>query len=158
MPSNETPSTSNLFKCNLVERFIFTVCRRFADDLIRQTCADQYFENPELTQTTSGLSNNSKKLSTTAATTTATASTTTTPVQNSNSATDLLQYQKFPQHLSVKDVYRTITKHDKYDFLTNKYMGFYDDSQFESNNEINLIRNNRIPLKKNYSDSSLINK
>ena len=33
---------SSVIKCNLVENFIYAACKRFAEDLVRQTCSDNY--------------------------------------------------------------------------------------------------------------------
>ena len=62
--------------------------------------------------------------------------------------------QKFPLYLGVKDVYKTLITHDRFDFLTNKYMGAYKATADPSF----ISYTNRIKLKKNYSDSSLVNK
>lgn len=66
--------------CKLTEEFLFSVCKHFCDDLIRNACSDQY--------------------------------------QNSN----ISKRQVFPDELGVNDIYNTIKKNPKYDFLTNKFM------------------------------------
>ena len=76
--SSSSSSSAGGNECNLVEKFIWLAARRFADNLIRQTCADVYFGNRSTA--------------------------------------------KFPHTLSVRDVYRTIVEHDRFDFLTNKHM------------------------------------
>lgn len=42
--SHGSQKESELYTCDLVERFIFLICKRFADDLIRKCCSDNYFE------------------------------------------------------------------------------------------------------------------
>ena len=105
--------------------FLLVVYKRFAQDLIRQTCADLYFEpsvvDSSIRKPSLGLVN--------------------------------LGEIKFPTCLNVKDVYRTIMRHDRFDFLTNKYMGVYVEENETSKQTIG--QNGR--LKKNFSDSSLVN-
>lgn len=85
----------------------------------------------------------------------------------------LLMYQKFPQNLKVLDVFNTIVKHEKYDFLTNKYMASASTSIDQAQaslckpnaNSSDALNNNQIlnnksksNLRRNYSDSSFNNK
>jgi hypothetical protein len=86
----------------MVEKIIFAACKRFAEDLIRQACQDNF---------NTGTSSSSSSSS-----------------------------QKFPSSLHVKDVYETMVKHNRFDFLTNKYMSTNsEDGHEEEENESQLI-------------------
>jgi len=144
-----------MVQCNLVEKFLFSLFKRFAEDLIREACSDIYFEpNKPTNESSSGqqqqqenVNNNTKRVAC-----------------QQNQGSDNILSHKFPLYLGVKDVYRTILRHDRYDFLTNKYMGVYTDSEegndrSRAESSSNSFLNSRISkLKKNFSDSSLINK
>lgn len=61
-PSDEKPSESkSLYSCDLVEKFLFVLTKRFADDLIRQTCADIYFDSSKASKNSKGLSSGVSK-------------------------------------------------------------------------------------------------
>ncbi len=68
----------------MAEEFLYTVCKKFCNDLLRDTCSNVCEQK-------------SPKL-----------------------PTGTIQ---FPNKLNVIDLFNTICKHEKYDFLTNKYMG-----------------------------------
>lgn len=110
MPSDESkPTQTNVYACNLVEKLLFALCKRFADDLIRQTCSDLYFcKNDQNKMNATNLKNYNKK------------NLVITPLNGENG--DLISSQKFPTNLSVIHIYNTIRAHDRFDFLTNKYM------------------------------------
>lgn len=95
---NEQVDESNVFTCDLVERFLYRIAKRFAEDLIRQACSDVFFD-----------SSRSDRLIESAK-------------RNGQSVDFAHGYQKFPDYLNVVDIFKTINKHEKYDFLTNKYM------------------------------------
>ena len=125
--NEKRPDETNTYSCHLVEKFLFALCKRFAEDLIRQTCADIYFDRSKSTAQSKPTESSSKKLN-----------------KNENSKTggtinqpalssDGLQYQKFPEVLGVGDIYNTMIKHEKYDFLTNKGMA---SSEEDGSNEI----------------------
>ena len=113
---------------------MFTVCKRFADDLIRKTCADLYFSKPNSQKLLS--KKNNKK--------------------SSCETTDLTLKQKFPTNLNVMNIFQTIKNHDKFDFLTNKYMANTttptnesakhnnSEKQYEKDQLYNDINNKRI--------------
>ena len=126
---NEKPDETNTYSCHLVEKFLFALCKRFAEDLIRQTCADIYFDRSKSTAQSKPTENSSKKLNKTENSKTGGAN---QPVLSS----DGLQYQKFPEVLGVGDIYNTIIKHEKYDFLTNKGMASSEEDESSSSNEI----------------------
>lgn len=138
-----------MYSCNLVEKLLFTLCKRFADDLVRQTCADIYFAN-ENTNKSNKLSKNLKKQSSSAY------------LLNENF--DLILSQKFPASLSVVHIYNTIKTHEKFDFLTNKYMAnSIKTSTKESNSDHNATKSDvnfdlNDQLYKNNSKKLLINK
>lgn len=157
-PSNERPANEDdVVPCPLVEMFMLAVCKRFAQDLVRRACADIYFVE-SCTHVESNA--NSRRRSVTSS-------------ERTTSLGDL----KFPASLNVKDIYRTIMRHDRYDFLTNKYMGVYVDDPERSGgggderDQAALGSSNRSvqsnashhrivgssKLKKNFSDSSLVN-
>lgn len=150
--SSKPGNSESVFGCNLVEKFLLALFKRFADDIIRQTCSDIYFDSSNststLNKTTSSIDCCAESTSNKRAQISSTNSQQQAMIPNNDAA------QKFPLYLGVKDVYKTLITHDRFDFLTNKYMGAYKataDSSFISNT-------NRIKLKKNYSDSSLVNK
>jgi hypothetical protein len=85
--------------------------RRFADELIRQTCADIYFDSSSKSPSSlpsSEVSTSKKQKN--------------ENLKKDTNESDALQYQKFPGTIGVKDVFNTILKHERYDFLTNTYM------------------------------------
>ena len=145
--SSKPGNSESVFGCNLVEKFLLALFKRFADDIIRQTCSDIYFDSSNSTST---LNKTTSSIDCCAeSTSNKRAQISSNSQQPNNDAV-----QKFPLYLGVKDVYKTLVTHDRFDFLTNKYMGAYKataDPSFISNT-------NRIKLKKNYSDSSLVNK
>lgn len=122
VPSDETATDSNVYACNLVEKFIFVLCKRFADDLIRQTCADMYFIKPTADKTLITNNKNLKKLA--------------------NDTTDLVLNQKFPTNLNVLNIFNTIKTHDRFDFLTNKYMANSSKQLAKETAENKLCQNN----------------
>ncbi|CAF0710070.1 unnamed protein product [Brachionus calyciflorus] len=129
VPSFETPDDTNLYTCDIVERFIFQLGKRFAEDLIRQVCSDKYFVSNQTglnlgnsSGQNDNLNNSNKRI-------------TSNQIDNSN-----LSSQKFPDYLNVIDVFNTINKHDKYDFLTNKYMA----RSVKSDNTDNNINGKKI--------------
>lgn len=152
--------------CPLVEMFMLAVYKRFAQDLIRRACADIYFVSSTPSTSTSSFESNTRRSVNSSEKSTTTSSSIT-------SLGDL----KFPASLNVKDIYRTIMRHDRYDFLTNKYMGVYVDNKDVSSsssssngggvggdgdqaNKSVQLNTNRImgsKVKKNFSDSSLVN-
>jgi hypothetical protein len=96
------------------------IYKRFAEDLIRETCASIYFDSSknikreyETSSSKKPTKNdlNRKPL--------------TDPLSTAHSQ-DGLDYQKFPQYLSVTDIFETIQQHQRYDFLTNKNMAKFD--------------------------------
>ena len=97
---------------------LVTIYKRFAEDLIRETCANIYFDSSKNIKNdsipgkkqTKNESNKKEQL----------------PQLAQNQQQDGLDYQKFPQHLSVSDIFNTIHKDKKYDFLTNKNMAKLD--------------------------------
>lgn len=156
MPTNETNPKKSSTACPLVEIFLLAVYKRFAQDLIRQSCADLYFEpassHPKALVDSSSSSN--QQLSSQQ------------QYYDTNRRLVNLGEVKFPARLNVKDVYRTIMRHDRFDFLTNKYMGVYVEENETLNNDrigsksataaaAAVGQNGR--LKKNFSDSSLVN-
>jgi hypothetical protein len=110
--NDDFPDESNMYICSLVEKIIFAMTRRFADELIRQTCADIYFDSPSkspisLPSLEGSTSKQKQKIEN---------------LKKDTIESDALQYQKFPGTIGVKDVFNTILKHERYDFLTNTYM------------------------------------
>lgn len=163
IPSCENPkkpSISSLIPCPLVEMFLLAAFKRFAQDLIRQSCADLFLvpttQSTDLQQQQQQNENvNSRRILNNQATTIAVSS-------NQQQRNVALSDQKFPLRLNVKDVYKTIMRHDRYDFLTNKYMGVYVESEKAGaslSNGSKLGQTGRAcKLKKNFSESSLLNK
>lgn len=151
MPSGEKPTQTNIYTCNLVEKFLFTLGKRFAEDLIRQTCSDIYFDS-SIKNVQTEYVNNKKNPH---------------PHQQQQQQQQIqseksLLYQKFPQSLGVQDVFNTIKKHEKYDFLTNKYMAAWSSTDQSTNNDLNENTDlksstnlNKSILRKNFSESQL---
>ena len=104
--SGEKPCEENTYACSLVEKLMFVLSKRFADDLIRQTCADMYFNKNDNRSLALSMSNKIAKK----------------PSVNSTEIQDLISNQTFPANLNVINIFNTIKRHDKFDFLTNKYM------------------------------------
>ena len=106
VPTNSSQNeTSDGYLCNLVEKFIVAACKRFADDLIRQSCS-QVFYNAAPSQSVGQVDVKKQSKSD----------------QPQPASSEQMPSQRFPMELFVSDVYSTIVSHDKYDFLTNKYM------------------------------------
>ena len=112
---------------------MFVLCKRFADDLIRQTCADMYLNRDEKSFSIS-LNKNAKK-----------------SANNSTETNDSILNQKFPASLNVMNIFDTIKKHEKFDFLTNKYMAIATASPLKSSNpDVNLGQTDQL-----YSNSNI---
>lgn len=107
--NSENPQESNIYSCNLVEKFLFVIAKRFSEDLIRNTAADIYFDSSKSVDIKENTQNGTGKQQ-----------------QTPKNYQDTLLYQKFPQNINVMDVYKTLIKHDRYDFLTNKFMANTD--------------------------------
>ena len=127
--NSETPDESNTFACHLVEKFLFAVCKRFADDVIRQTCADIYFDPSKSSASSLPTQASDVKLKQEVSSgkkqkveNSAKKSNNDTMLNSTSSQQSETQHQKFPQSIGVADVYNTILKHDRFNFLTNKYM------------------------------------
>jgi hypothetical protein len=119
----------NLYSCHLVERFLFAICKRFAEDLVRETCSNIY-NGKDLNA--HGTTNKSSKLNDSLQS----RKPTRTPNESSKKDANLhkqqqqqnshpecaFDAQKFPLYLGVRDIYKTIVHNEKYDFLTNKHM------------------------------------
>lgn len=155
----QNPSTNSLIPCPLVEMFLLAAFKRFAQDLIRQSCADLFLE--PITQSTDFQQHqqhnenvNSRR--------TLTNQITIAGSSNQQLRTVALGDQKFPLRLNVKDVYKTIMRHDRYDFLTNKYMGVHVEQETAGASLLNKSKlgqtGRACKLKKNFSESSLISK
>ncbi len=96
------------------------VYKRFAEDLIRETCARIYFDCSQNIKTNETLTKKQTKNELNKK------QTDTSLLTSQNQQQDGLEYQKFPQYLSVTDVFKTIQQHQKFDFLTNKNMAKLD--------------------------------
>jgi hypothetical protein len=170
-PSNEKPNETNVYTCDLVEHFLFALCKSFAEQLIRKTCADIYFDSSradttdsnkkskllsnsdtvnKLNQQLEGTSKKKNDLLRKASSSSCLLSlalngsnTNPTNMANEYFTRDSILYQKFPQTLSVPDIFATINKHEIYDFLTNKYMAFPNDMDNNDNNNNNNKTNNK---------------
>lgn len=103
--SNEPVDESNVFTCDLVERFLYRLAKRFAEDLIRQACSDVYFDSSRSDRLIESANRNGRS------------------IESDQGC------QKFPDYLNVVDIFNTINKHEKYDFLTNKYMARSDNRE-----------------------------
>lgn len=122
---------------------IYAMAKRFADDLIRQTCADFYFEpSPKLFLSEEMTSKKQQK---------------TEAVKKNTNDGDTLQFQKFPHSLGVSNIYNTIIKHDRFDFLANTYMAssasplndHKKDNRLANDSSSNVNTNNKKDLFKN---------
>jgi hypothetical protein len=100
--SSSSINESNTYPCEIVVNFLLKLYKSFANDLIRKTCSDIYTEKTQLPLTLS------KK-------------------NNQKNSIDLYN-NKFPIELGVVDIYKTIMKHNKFDFLTNKYLALPNSS------------------------------
>lgn len=169
VPSEEKPNESNLYACNLVEKFLAALCKRFADDLIRQSCSDVYLTQEQQEACTKKQANDRK--SATSLLTRQASSEQLTMSCSSSNALDLNANpcQKFPMELNVRDIYNTIVKHEKFDFLTNKYMARpakqeKQDDQSDANDSDSkdsfstrrLDSNSNLSLKRKSSDISIL--
>ena len=96
---------SENYFCNLVEKFILAATKRFAEDLIRQTCSHVFNNSVEPTPSLDLTSKKPAK------------SDLPPPAQG-----DRIQTRKFPMDVYVNDVFSTIASQERYDFLTNKHM------------------------------------
>ena len=85
--------------CKLVEEFLYVVAKHFCEDLIRDTCSNIY-DKSCLNE-----SNNKKKLE-----------------NNKIKISNNKSHSHYLTKVNVLDVFDTICKNDKYDFLTNNYM------------------------------------
>lgn len=119
------------------------MAKRFADDLIRQTCADFYFDSSSKSFSSEEGSSKKQKIEITK--------------KNINDS-DTLQYlQKFPHSLGVANIYNTILKHERFDFLTNTYMASpaapisdqKKENRFFNDSNPNVNLNNKKDLFKN---------
>ncbi len=66
---------------------------------------------------------------------------------NNQSGEVTLQSQSFPEELGVLDIFKTIKKHNTYDFLTNKYMAVNAYDRETSAGDINKVETNSNNLK-----------
>ena len=71
---------------------------------------------------------------------------------NSTETNDVILNQKFPASLNVMNIFNTIKKHEKFDFLTNKYMATASPIK-NSNPDVNLGQTDQL-----YNSNSNINK
>ena len=161
LASNETPSDKTIFTCSLVEKMLFTVCKRFAEDLIRETCADLYTDQGQLGFISDKKNENLKKMSKndtlkkSGSMTNMTWNSVVIPEQ-----TDSLIHQKFPSYLSVIDVFNTIRRHEKYDFLSNEFMALGKESDTQSRPSTNFHKEKEKPTSiaiNNSSNKNFIN-
>ncbi len=116
---------------------LFAIYKRFAEDIIRDTCANIYFDSSKeisINSKTSEQSQVKKQGKYETKKQLELAKLAQQQQQQLQAQENTLQYQKFPQYLSVNDVFKTIKKHDKYDFLTNKYMAKLDQNNNNQNN------------------------
>jgi hypothetical protein len=149
---------------------IYAMAKRFADDLIRQTCSDFYFDpSPKMFSPEEMTTKKQQKIE---------------AVKKNTNDADTLQFQKFPHSLGVSNIYNTIIKHDRFDFLANTYMAspaeplndhkkdkrLVNDSSSDvnTNNKKELFKNKKFMddtnknlqkinanIKRNFSESSL---
>jgi hypothetical protein len=124
VPSLETTeSAENLFSCHLVERFLFAVWKRFAEDLIRETCSNIYHGISQNDSSAHRQSKSSKLAQSRKPTrSNETSKKDTRECHKQQQPEWPLDTQRFPLYLGVRDIYNTIVHKEKYDFLTNKYM------------------------------------
>ena len=116
---------------------MFALCKRFADDLIRQTCADIYFDPSKSAQASTSIVDTStskvqlelNKKRHEPIKKTASAASLATLAAAAERQQDSIQYQQFPHSLGVVDLFTTIKKHEVFDFLTNKHMALSTDNQ-----------------------------
>lgn len=96
---------------------MFEISKRFCEDLIRNTCSNVYYENM----------NDSSQ----------------TCDRNKNATTQANANLKGCQvKINVMDVFKTICKNDKYDFLTNKYMAKTNNKNLMVENSNNIHKRN----------------